>query len=482
MNDDDHYRWKLFNKCIQLFDVVIVILLFTSIEYYFQYDRAPLISNVIETSYSLSQWFFIIILGIVWNLIFAGMRLYHFRFWEPLMMRIVRMITGAILGTLAFCVGASIFHLGHVNFTFLLLFNSIAICTFVVYRIGIVFMLKVIRQRKINVRNVIMIGINKRSVFLANVLKRPFMGVNLIGYMETREILTSQNYCSYDIKCLCSIEEFSECVAKYPVDEVLIALPIKSFYNQISEIIAICTIHGIKARYVSDFFDVNHDVHHKITRSGSTFFMDYDITNQSELLKDIKRILDILIAATALIVLLPVFAIIAICVYWSDGRPIMFVQERVGLNKRLFKMYKFRTMVKDAERMQADLEDLNEVKGAAFKIASDPRVTKIGEFLRKTSLDELPQFWHVLTGSMSIVGPRPLPIRDYNHFYKDTHRRRFSVKPGLTGLWQISGRSEVDFEKWMALDLKYIDNWSIWLDLKIILATLPAILMQKGAK
>ena len=151
------------------------------------------------------------------------------------------------------------------------------------------------------------------------------------------------------------------------------------------------------------------------------------------------------------------------------------------MEKRRFNLYKFRTMVEDAEQRLADLEHLNEVSGPVFKITNDPRITPIGKFLRKTSLDEMPQLFNVLKGDMSLVGPRPLPVRDYKGFDQDWHRRRFSVRPGITCLWQVDGRSSIPFEKWMELDMKYIDEWSLWLDFKILVRTIPAVLKGAGA-
>jgi len=161
--------------------------------------------------------------------------------------------------------------------------------------------------------------------------------------------------------------------------------------------------------------------------------------------------------------------------------PIFFVQERVGYNKRRFEFYKFRTMTSDAEKRQAEMEHLNEVSGPVFKIKDDPRVTKIGKILRKTSMDELPQLFNVLKGDMSFVGPRPLPIRDYKRFEKNWQKRRLSVRPGLTCLWQIQGRNELSFEKWIELDMEYIDHWSLLLDLKILVKTIPAVVRGTGA-
>ena len=165
----------------------------------------------------------------------------------------------------------------------------------------------------------------------------------------------------------------------------------------------------------------------------------------------------------------------------SDG-PVIYAQERYGLNRRRFRMFKFRTMVQDAERLQASLESQNEAEGPVFKIADDPRITPLGRFLRRTSIDELPQLFNVLRGEMSLVGPRPLPLRDVDALHATGDLRRFSVRPGLTCLWQISGRSGIGFDDWIRLDLQYIDRWSLPLDLRILVRTIPAVLRGTGAQ
>jgi lipopolysaccharide/colanic/teichoic acid biosynthesis glycosyltransferase len=160
---------------------------------------------------------------------------------------------------------------------------------------------------------------------------------------------------------------------------------------------------------------------------------------------------------------------------------VIFKQTRYGLNKNPFSMYKFRSMVVDAESQQSQLEHLNETSGPVFKIKRDPRITRLGALLRKTSIDELPQLFNVLLGHMSLVGPRPLPTRDVSRFSDLSLMRRFSVKPGVTGLWQVSGRSNLDFDGWIALDLRYIDTWTLMLDLRILAMTIPAVLKGRGA-
>jgi lipopolysaccharide/colanic/teichoic acid biosynthesis glycosyltransferase len=188
-----------------------------------------------------------------------------------------------------------------------------------------------------------------------------------------------------------------------------------------------------------------------------------------------KRLLDIATSALVLVILSPVLGLIASVILVLDGRPILFRQKRVGLHGRPFEVVKFRTMVPDAEARLANLLDRNEVGGQAFKMTNDPRLSRTGRWLRRTSLDELPQFWNVLLGDMSVVGPRP-PLPREVEGYDVWHRRRLSMKPGITGLWQVAARGDAQFDRWVKLDLDYIDRWSLWLDLKIMARTIPAML------
>ena len=196
----------------------------------------------------------------------------------------------------------------------------------------------------------------------------------------------------------------------------------------------------------------------------------------------VKRCLDLVGSLAGLILLSPLFLLLMVAVKLTSRGPIFFVQDRCGLGGRVFRFYKFRTMVVDAEQRKAELEHLNEMKGPVFKIAHDPRITKIGAILRKTSLDELPQLLNVLKGEMSLVGPRP-PVPDEVERYDARQAQRLSVIPGITGLWQVNGRSGVpDFEKWVQLDLEYARRWTFWLDIQILLKTIVVVLLAKGAQ
>ena len=194
-----------------------------------------------------------------------------------------------------------------------------------------------------------------------------------------------------------------------------------------------------------------------------------------------KRAIDILGAGTALMLLSPLMLVVAVAVKVTSPGPVLFGQLRYGRGRRIFRMHKFRTMVEDAEARQSEVESLNEKEGPIFKIHRDPRTTWLGSILRHTSIDELPQLWNVLRGDMSLVGPRPMSLRDVRRFDAAWLMRRFSVYPGITGLWQVSGRSDLPFDQWIRLDLLYIDEWSLTLDLRIMARTLPAVLSGRGA-
>ncbi len=206
-------------------------------------------------------------------------------------------------------------------------------------------------------------------------------------------------------------------------------------------------------------------------------------TPESSWPRVVKQVLDSVGSFLALVLLSPLFALIALLIKLTSPGPVLFRQQRSGINGQPFTIYKFRTMVTNAEQLKHELAAMNEMSGPVFKVSNDPRVTRIGKLLRKFSLDELPQLVNVLRGEMSLVGPRPLPVDEVKRFYDLAHRRRLSVKPGLTCLWQISGRNNVsDFKDWVRLDLEYIDNWSIWLDFTILWRTLPVVLAGTGAK
>ena len=256
-----------------------------------------------------------------------------------------------------------------------------------------------------------------------------------------------------------------------------------TFFDQIENVIKACELEGVEVWLMADFFAT------QISRTSIDELLGrplliFRTTPESSWHSVAKALLDF----TGSFILLTFFGIIffpciAIAIKLSSRGPVFFKQQRSGQNGRPFTLYKFRTMVTNAEQYKHELEAMNEMSGPVFKVTNDPRVTSVGRFLRKFSLDELPQLWNVLRGDMSLVGPRPLPVDEVKRFSDLAHRRRLSVKPGLTCLWQIGGRNQIiDFKEWVRLDLQYIDNWSLWLDVKILLLTIPAVLRGTGAK
>ena len=263
------------------------------------------------------------------------------------------------------------------------------------------------------------------------------------------------------------------------VDEVMFIVP-RSWLSIIEKSLLACEARGIRTNIAADFFNLN------IARSVSTEIegvplLSFQTTIGAEWQLLLKRIFDVIASLTGLILLLPIFLALIIMIKAMSRGPAIFKQTRSGLNGRRFIMYKFRTMVEDAETKRAELEKFNSMNGPAFKMHNDPRVTRFGTFLRRSSLDELPQLFNVLKGEMSIVGPRP-PLPSEVEKYEIWQRRRLSMKPGLTCLWQANGRNNVDFDKWMKMDLEYTDTWSLSLDFKILLKTIPAVLFSVGAK
>jgi len=277
------------------------------------------------------------------------------------------------------------------------------------------------------------------------------------------------------------IERLVELLHEHSVNGVILSGRHTNF-EQVEKVLHACELEGVEAWLVADFFTT------QISRASFDDYFGWPVmvfrtTPEASWASVVKLLVDYIGALLLLILFAIPLAIVALLVKFTSAGPIFFRQQRSGLNGQPFTMYKFRTMVSNAEQLKAELAAMNEMSGPVFKISSDPRITPIGRWLRKFSLDEFPQLFNVLRGEMSLVGPRPLPVDEVKRFHDLAHRRRLSVKPGLTCLWQISGRNNVtDFKDWVRLDLEYIDNWSLWLDLKILWRTVPIVLTGAGAR
>jgi exopolysaccharide biosynthesis polyprenyl glycosylphosphotransferase len=298
----------------------------------------------------------------------------------------------------------------------------------------------------------------------------------LAGFIDTPESRPASDDVARH--CMGTLDQLETILMQHAIDEVCIALPIKSQYPAIQETLLVCERVGVRTKYQADLF-TSEVAWPRYDNPGSPMVTMHVVPDDHRLA--VKRLFDVLAAAAGIVLLSPVMLLAAIAIKLTSPGPVFFAQERYGLNRRRFMMLKFRTMVADAEQLQEGLEAHNEAIGPVFKIALDPRVTQVGRFLRRTSIDELPQLFNILRGDMTVVGPRPLPLRDVTRITRAADMRRFSVRPGLTGLWQISGRSTLSFSDWITLDLTYIDRWSLALDWLILLRTIPAVVRGTGA-
>jgi exopolysaccharide biosynthesis polyprenyl glycosylphosphotransferase len=277
------------------------------------------------------------------------------------------------------------------------------------------------------------------------------------------------------------VDQLVELLHEHSVNGVIINAK-QTYFDRIETVIMACEREGVEAWLVADFFKT------QISRTSFDDFhgrpvMVFRTAPESSWQSLYKQVFDVLFAFLCIVLLSPLFLLVALGIKLTSPGPILFRQQRCGLNGHPFTIFKFRTMVTNAEQRKHELTAMNEMSGPVFKVSNDPRIIPIGRFLRRFSIDEWPQFFNVLRGEMSLVGPRPLPIDEVKRFDDVSHRRRLSVKPGITCLWQVSGRNNVtDFEDWVRLDLEYIDNWSFWLDLEILWRTVPIVLTGTGAK
>jgi exopolysaccharide biosynthesis polyprenyl glycosylphosphotransferase len=417
---------------------------------------------------------------VVWHLLFSACGLYASRRLSRRSAEMADSLKATCFATLFLGAGAVVFHIQMATPTFILTFWVLSSFLMVLSRLILRWLLARTRLHGRNLRQMLIVGTNARSVgFAQSIQSRPELGYRIIGFAD-REWEGMEQFRDSGHHLVCSLDELPNFFRKSVVDEVLIALPIRSLHDDASRIAALCEEQGILFRLLPNVFDLKRSRHWTEEVEGHSL-----ITHHNGVLEGwpliLKRCLDVAVAFTGLLLLSPFLVLTALLVALTSSGPVLFVQRRIGLHKREFAVYKFRTMVVNAEARLREVEHLNEVSGPVFKINNDPRITPLGKFLRKTSIDELPQLINVLKGDMSLVGPRPLPVRDYEGFSEDWQRRRFSVRPGITCLWQVSGRSSIAFDKWMELDLQYIDKWSLWLDLRILVRTIPAVLKGVGA-
>lgn len=333
-----------------------------------------------------------------------------------------------------------------------------------------------LRRRGRGLRRTLVVGAGPQGrLVMRAIMARPDLGYRIVGFVddERREPIGR-------FAALGPIARLPDLIEGRQIDEVIVALPATAYQHTMA-IIDLCRTDGVRFRLVPDFYELSLDVVN-IEDVGGIPLIGLRTAGLSRWERGLKRALDVLVASLMLALSAPLWPLIALAIRLDSPGPVLFRQVRVGRNGARFVAYKFRSMVADAEAdyWQAKLVALNEASGPLFKMRSDPRLTRVGRIIRRLSLDELPQLINVLRGEMSLVGPRPPVPREVEQ-YADWHRRRLAVAPGLTGLWQVSGRSSLTFDEMVLLDLWYVEHWSLLLDLKILLRTIPAVLSARGA-
>lgn len=437
----------------------------------------------------LPQWFsdplfplqrYVWILAVIlpgWAVLFLVFRLYsshRLATFRRLPMDLAR----ANLAGMALIIGtAYLLKFQDISRTFLAVFGLLNFLFLCAERLALRGVVQHFQRRGMALRRVVILGTHQEAIHFARLIQQhSSWGLHLVGLVhDTDEEATDSTPESMPL--LGKVHELEKILENHVVDEVLIARA-SGTPEAMEDVFLLCEDLGITARLAVGRFP------HVIARAHMEQFQGHLLltftTRPGTLALALKRLVDLLVGSLLLAACAVPGLFIALLIRLESRGPALFVQQRIGLHGRRFRMLKFRSMVMEAEDQRSDLQVFNEMKGPVFKMRSDPRVTTLGRFLRRTSLDELPQLLNVLRGDMALVGPRP-PLPEEVSHYRRWQRRRLSMKPGITCLWQVSGRNTVDFEEWMRLDLRYIDSWSLWLDLKILLRTIPAVLSGRGA-
>lgn len=415
-----------------------------------------------------------------WFQVFQVLDLYEERVWSNPLDSIGRLTLAAGSTVVLFTLVALVFHIQMATPLFVAIFGAISLLFLVGDRVLLARIVAPIFFPGHEEHLVLIVGSGRRAAEAESRLKaQAGTHPRIIGFVDEHwEGVDEMKALGYEF--LGSLSDFSRIISERVVDEVALCLPLRSRYSEAREILRDSEQQGISVTMPGAVFDSS--VATAIVESnGGDPYIAYHTAGIGSAGAMAKRAMDLVLATLALVAASPLFLILPVLIRLNSPGPVFFVQDRRGLHKRVFRIVKFRTMYEDADRCIEQYLHLNEEDGPAFKIRNDPRITRMGHWLRRTSLDELPQLLNVLKGDMSLVGPRPLFNFEFARVTEPQILRRQSVKPGITGLWQVNGRNDILFDSRIELDLRYVDEWSLWLDIKVLLKTIPAVLTGKGA-
>ena len=475
-------RHKMLIHMFRLFDQLVMVATAIGIIYFRPEIFMRGGTHILEATIRIEDAIGLLILIVGWIGIFDYFIRYKADRLVALNTQLKNFIKASSTATFWLMMISAVFSVSSFNITNILIFYVVVTTVGILSRLFLRVVLLSARRSGYNYRYLLVVGANDRAIQVATKIDdKPELGYKIVGFVSETPEAASQwpdkPHGSWEL--LGPLEKLRTIFTEQRVDEVIVCLPVETRFSEIAAIIQNARELGIVVRLMPEFAD-GHLLRSLHIEEFEDEFVVTLFREQMLLQLFIKRLIDASLSLLVLIILCPLLLVVALIIKLTSPGPVFFVQERVGMNQRKFKLYKFRSMVADAEQRKAELIHLNERDGPAFKIENDPRITPIGRFLRRTSIDELPQLFNVLSGEMSLVGPRP-PLPEEVKKYEWMFRRRLSVKPGITCIWQISGRNHVSFENWMRMDHDYIENWSIWLDLQILLKTIPAVLFSRGA-
>lgn len=420
---------------------------------------------------------------IIWSVLLFSYHSYHSHRTIPLHREALTVLRVVTVGNVLLATLAYLLPLRQLSRSWFILFAIFSAIFLLAEKVMLRVLARYVRSKGLNYRTVLVVGTGRRGVEIAKMIaEHKYWGYKILGFVSDGHRLPNGwgRYRVFgnvpDIKSI--LEESQRNPAAEPIDEIVFAVTRKKL-DEMKQIFLMCEELGVRTRVAMNIFQ-NRVARMEIEEIEGIPFLTFTTTPSNETQLAFKRLLDVAISMSLLALAFPLIVIAAVAIKLTSPGAVFFKQQRMGLNGRVFMLYKFRTMIEDAHERRGEVSHLNQMNGPVFKAKDDPRITIVGRWLRKFSLDELPQLWNVLKGDMSLVGPRP-PIPEEVASYHRWHRRRLSMKPGLTCLWQVSGRNNIDFDRWMQLDLQYIDNWSPTLDLKILLRTIPAVLSGRGA-
>ncbi|MBK3519587.1 sugar transferase [Carboxylicivirga marina] len=438
------------------------------IAFYIYFGQYTFLSNkdsIILHLVVLGLWFYL-------SKIFRANEIYRSR---PYSILLLNVISATFLGVGALALAVFVFNLHYIGVIPLMYFGGVVASLLFGLKVIFFSYVKGARRKGFNYRNILIVGDNSSVTFINQVLKYNEWGYRIVGVIGNDEL---KDRVGDKVVMLPEDSNVDKIIEEKTIDEVVYCQE-KARMEDIMTLLTSCNELGVVFRMSSPFFNMLTNKTH-LHYFDTTPVLTISNTPIDYLMLKVKSVIDFLVSFTAITIFSPLFIGIALGIKMTSKGPIFFKQKRVGIRGRKFWVYKFRTMVTNAEELKASLMEQNEMDGPAFKMARDPRITGIGNFLRKTSLDELPQFFNVLMGDMSIVGPRP-PVPAEVREYERWQLRRLSMKPGITCIWQISpNRNDVSFEDWMRMDLEYIDNWSLRLDFVVILKTIRTMLRADG--